>query len=195
MKLLAIATIVATIATASAAACPHVTCELKWDNVQHTGNTAKPHHTVVKHLPKFFGAIKHTCIHNRSTNKCTCTCDVPPTHRHVIVGNTLNWQATHATNAQKDKGEMCHNDLKQTGPVSNEYGNKMGVTCCNSSGKGSRPGCASSKNFADAKAHCEAKGLRLCTPTEIRNGAGRGTGCSFDAYHVWTSTPCSLGKK
>ena len=108
------------------------------------------------------------------------------------MGNTANWLAHSSGN----KPAKCFDDNQLRGaPHKNQYGNRMGTTCCNSNGTGSRPGCAAGQSFLTAKAHCEANGLRLCTPTEIRNGAGRGTGCSFDAYHVWTSTPCSLGKK
>ena len=41
-----------------------------------------------------------------------------------------------------------------------------------------------------AKAHCESEGLRLCTEDEVKNKIGEGTGCSFNAYQVWTSTIC-----
>jgi hypothetical protein len=35
-------------------------------------------------------------------------------------------------------------------------------------------------------------GGRLCTQTEIIDGVGKATGCSFDSQFVWTSTKCTL---
>lgn len=45
--------------------------------------------------------------------------------------------------------------------------------------------------FAEAKKICTAAGSRLCTSTEIRNGATKGTGCLMgNATWVWTQTEC-----
>jgi len=46
--------------------------------------------------------------------------------------------------------------------------------------------------FGEAKKICKAAGSRLCTSTEIRNGATKGTGCMMGkAAWVWTQTECN----
>ena len=66
------------------------------------------------------------------------------------------------------------------------------MACCNdeTSNTGSRPGCKSSATYSDAEAHCKANGKVLCSVSQIENGAARGSGCSFDAYHQWTRDSC-----
>ena len=45
--------------------------------------------------------------------------------------------------------------------------------------------------YAVAKGICESAGARLCTFSEIKLEAARGTGCGIDSKRVWTSTACS----
>eukprot|EP00992_Anisonema_acinus_P013384 TRINITY_DN8708_c0_g1_i1.p1 TRINITY_DN8708_c0_g1~~TRINITY_DN8708_c0_g1_i1.p1 ORF type:complete len:177 (+),score=58.06 TRINITY_DN8708_c0_g1_i1:55-531(+) len=67
---------------------------------------------------------------------------------------------------------------------------EVGVTCCDTSGVGTRPGCLSGVSFATAAAHCTDNGLSLCTTAQIKAGAGEATGCGFDIQLVWTSDIC-----
>ena len=43
----------------------------------------------------------------------------------------------------------------------------------------------------DAAAVCAAQGDRLCTREQLNQGRCCGTGCKFNIYKVWSSTPCS----
>lgn len=43
-------------------------------------------------------------------------------------------------------------------------------------------------NYEDAVSFARAKGLRLPTLDEVKNGLGQGTGCSYDSALIWTST-------
>merc|ERR1712007_348215 len=88
------------------------------------------------------------------------------------------------------KGLECLPDLSVSNSVVNSYGNKLGVTCCDDSGVGSRPDCKEEATFLVAKGHCECKGLRLCTKAEVEGGAGVDTGCNFNAYSNWVSDAC-----
>jgi hypothetical protein len=71
---------------------------------------------------------------------------------------------------------------------------RAAVRCCQHS-KGelycasSKVGCSSSKTYAEAAGICEAKGLRLCTKTELQSNVCCSTGCGFDSKLIWTSTP------
>ena len=47
-------------------------------------------------------------------------------------------------------------------------------------------------NFASARAFCGSVGARLCTYSEIFQGAGENTGCSFNTYNIWTSDMCDM---
>ena len=107
----------------------------------------------------------------------------------LVVGNTAKWRQHRSGN----KGNSCSDDTATTTVASNQYGSKIGVTCCNSltSSAGSRPGCMEQVNYTTAKAHCESNGKVLCSVAQIEGGAGRGTGCKFDAYLVWTRDTCA----
>eukprot|EP00746_Dinoflagellata_sp_MGD_P165381 gnl/MRDRNA2_/MRDRNA2_94606_c0_seq1.p1 gnl/MRDRNA2_/MRDRNA2_94606_c0~~gnl/MRDRNA2_/MRDRNA2_94606_c0_seq1.p1 ORF type:complete len:1140 (+),score=216.23 gnl/MRDRNA2_/MRDRNA2_94606_c0_seq1:110-3529(+) len=109
----------------------------------------------------------------------------PPATYWTIIGRP-KW----ATHSSGEKHPECLAATSTTSQQSNKYGNKLGVVCCDGSGVGSRPGCKSASTYEGAESHCESHGLQLCTRKEIENGAGKGTGCGFDAYLVWTSTPC-----
>jgi hypothetical protein len=52
-----------------------------------------------------------------------------------------------------------------------------------------RPGCVEDEflNFYQAKAHCEAEGLRLCTAAELGADACCSQGCGFDSELTWTA--------
>ena len=47
-------------------------------------------------------------------------------------------------------------------------------------------------NFASARAFCDSVGARLCTYSEIFQGAGENQGCSFNTYNIWTSDICDM---
>eukprot|EP01083_Nonionella_stella_P305643 1067033_1 len=64
----------------------------------------------------------------------------------------------------------------------------LSPTACTA--QGSRPGCLQGVNYATALAHCNSNNLRLCSLDEINTQVGRGTGCLFDGYHLWTRTSC-----
>jgi hypothetical protein len=87
---------------------------------------------------------------------------------------------------------VCSVDTRTTGDHTNQFGNQIGVTCCNTltGTGGSRPECKKNVNFDDAEQHCAAHGQVLCSKDQIAAGAGVATGCSFDAYHVWTRDGC-----
>ena len=47
-------------------------------------------------------------------------------------------------------------------------------------------GCSNAVTFAEALAFAHGLGARLPTRQEVIDGAGRGTGCGYDALQVWT---------
>merc|ERR1719253_2116958 len=105
----------------------------------------------------------------------------------TVVGNVPSWR-NHASGAKEN---TCAADDATKTDAKNEYGDSIGVACCNAAGtKGSRPGCKKSVPWEDAKQHCESKGLRLCSVAEVEKGLAKGTGCMFDAYLQWTSDSC-----
>merc|ERR1712218_243512 len=67
---------------------------------------------------------------------------------------------------------------------------EIGVTCCDSAGKGTRPDCKSGISYQKAKSHRECNNLKLCSAAQIKEGSGESTGCLFDHGMVWTSTSC-----
>jgi len=73
------------------------------------------------------------------------------------------------------------------------HGNRVlphiGVTCCDSAGMGSRPGCITG-DFETGLSACRNAGLDLCTAEQIKKGSGEDTGCHFDRGMVWTKTSC-----
>ena len=72
----------------------------------------------------------------------------------------------------------------------------IGVSCCSVDGStGSRPGCKQGVGYKEAKEHCEANNMRLCTADEINTKKAAGSGCGFDANMVWTSTDCGEKNK
>ena len=74
----------------------------------------------------------------------------------------------------------------------NVNGHPIGVGCCNANGSvGTRPGCVKAVTWAEANAHCEAEGLRLCTAGELNAGAGTNKGCMFNDHHIWSSSTCA----
>ena len=55
------------------------------------------------------------------------------------------------------------------------------------------PGCARDKNFAQAKAICQAvAGARLCTVAELEGSCTAGSGCLFDKELIWAVPGPSL---
>merc|ERR1712154_548635 len=74
------------------------------------------------------------------------------------------------------------------------YGTSIGYHCCSMDGsKGDRAGCKTNGAYTydEAVANCAAFGKRLCTREEVLANKGTGTGCNFDGFLVWTSTPCT----
>ena len=53
-----------------------------------------------------------------------------------------------------------------------------------------RPGCRKTVSPIQAAGICRLAGKVLCSQAQIRAGAGKGTGCSFDDQMVWTRDPC-----
>eukprot|EP01083_Nonionella_stella_P033743 92333_1 len=67
--------------------------------------------------------------------------------------------------------------------------------CIACNAHGIRPGCVHGVNYDTALAHCNSFGsLRLCTLDEINAEVGKGSGCGFDGYHLWTSTECGANQ-
>ena len=52
--------------------------------------------------------------------------------------------------------------------------------------------CATKSNFEEAEQLCHSHGGRLCTVTELKDDAARGTGCGADKALLWTSDSCSV---
>ena len=103
-----------------------------------------------------------------------------------------------ASNWGDEKLATCQADSDTTSPVSNSYGNDIGVRCCDSMGSttgGSDEGwdCTSAVSYDAAEELCEDEGMVLCSLEQIDALATKGTGCSFDAYAVWTRDGCSEG--
>ena len=46
-------------------------------------------------------------------------------------------------------------------------------------------------SHSEAKTECAARGLRLCSRTELHRNKGCRAGCNMDPLLVWTSEPCS----
>jgi len=71
-----------------------------------------------------------------------------------------------------------------------------GIRCCSLNGSSCTTDftCTTENTitFTAAKAHCENKGLRLCTRTELWSGICCGTGGQCDQYNSWTSTGASM---
>jgi hypothetical protein len=76
-----------------------------------------------------------------------------------------------------------------------------GIRCCNDDGEGASfcgdppstgGDTCTTHSLALAQATCEANGYRLCTASEILSGQTIGTGCSYDAMKVWSSTSCGM---
>jgi len=119
----------------------------------------------------------------------TTTTSDSPTHYWTIIGSP-----DYLNHRSGRKRPECLPISAQFSETSNKWGNKLGVACCDDSGTGSRPDCLSGVTFDQANAKCQSEGLRLCTRNEIEEGKARGTGCNFDAYLQWTSTPCDVAQ-
>merc|ERR1712196_187384 len=105
---------------------------------------------------------------------------------HMVIVGASGWKL----HASGNKLPECLPDACRNSHQSNEKGNKLGVACCNGAlsnsrrrerGRGNRPGCQEEKTYEQAVSHCESLNLRLCTQTEIEDGAAMGSGCSFNA--------------
>lgn len=53
-----------------------------------------------------------------------------------------------------------------------------------------RPDCLLATSFLEATAHCESKGMRLCSTQELEIGVCCGKGCNFDWRVGWTADIC-----
>ena len=97
-----------------------------------------------------------------------------------------------STNAGNHGSDQCYADDEIVRTVGQSSYNQLAVQCCNAAGsQGSRPGCQKHKTWNQAKSYCEGKQLQLCTDAQVAADIGAGSGCSFDYYHVWSSTTCS----
>jgi len=65
-----------------------------------------------------------------------------------------------------------------------------GCRCCGPASSQCASGPCTTHTFIECEKMCAAVGSRLCTEQEIKSGEARGTGCIYDAMHVWTSTKC-----
>merc|ERR1712228_403611 len=70
-----------------------------------------------------------------------------------------------------------------------------GCRCCKE-GKAASSECEDQNckawKYDDCNKKCTEEGGRLCSEDEILNkGEGKGTGCTYDYMHVWTSTTCT----
>lgn len=77
-------------------------------------------------------------------------------------------------------GTRCCSTNSNAGPKNNG-----GTSICNSN--------CERRTWAQARAACQALGNNwdLCQPWELINqDKGKGTGCNYDAMHVWTKQPC-----
>lgn len=67
-----------------------------------------------------------------------------------------------------------------------------GSRCCDNSGNGYSI-CdfdCEVVDYAVAKHRCEGQGWRLCTAAELLSDLTKGTGCTYNALHVWSSDDC-----
>lgn len=97
-----------------------------------------------------------------------------------------------STNAGNHGSDQCYADDEIVRTVGQSSYNQLAVQCCNAAGsQGSRPGCQKHKTWNQAKSYCEGQQLQLCTDAQVAADIGAGSGCSFDYYHVWSSTTCS----
>ena len=103
--------------------------------------------------------------------------------------------------------------VEQVDGSTKKVSSEIHVSCCDDDGNGSRPeeekpakwnakkkgewdGCVKHAPFHAAAAHCQKKGLRLCTRQEItgdgtdKNPGHYKLGCKADFRMVWTSEPC-----
>jgi len=108
---------------------------------------------------------------------------------HYVTTGATSWKQ----NSSGNKPDSCLPNVSTSGEYHNRYGKTLGVQCCSSSTSnlGSRPDCISSTTYEDAEAHCKSHDMVLCSREQINKGAGRSTGCNFDAYQVWTRDMCS----
>ena len=122
------------------------------------------------------------------------SCD--PNYHWILDGNFNG-----AAYGGLDKEKECTLDSATHGIASNDFGNEIGLQCCNSAGDTAYRdvdgtsmegygGCSSAVTYSEAEQICVDEGYRLCTLDEVLSLVGAGKGCTFDAYHVWTATEC-----
>jgi len=96
----------------------------------------------------------------------------------------------------KSKGNMCGvvQELDQICADPKES-TMAGTRCCSDENLRGSSICTSGRchtqTFAEAKADCEATGMRLCTAEELLQGVTSGTGCNYDHHYVWSNKTCS----
>jgi Cys-rich protein (TIGR01571 family) len=118
---------------------------------------------------------------------------------HVAVSGSYKGDKTgHSGGFTKSKVEKCLPDgttqvdnPDQSGLEEKMLTLEMGTVCCDSSGRGSRPGCKTG-TFADADKHCRDTGKRLCSLAQLKDGTGEARGCHFDGKLVWSSDICKV---
>jgi hypothetical protein len=67
-----------------------------------------------------------------------------------------------------------------------EFGN---TAVCSQVADGANEVCSDRLSFADATAHCEDMGARICTVEEMRDGEMEGSICGY--AWTWSSTECA----
>lgn len=101
---------------------------------------------------------------------------------------TGHWSITAADTFPHTGTSECALDSASAGLLATN--SSIGVTCCDSGGAPSRPGCIGRSNYADAVLQCKVRGLRLCTRTELQGDATNSSSCGSDSQLVWTSDVC-----
>ena len=90
--------------------------------------------------------------------------------------------ATSGTCRFRQRGTSTCKQLGWTG------GSGSNSVCAESDINGS---CSNAVNYNGARAFCEDGGGRLCSIEELLANEAAGSGCSYDAVRVWSSSPCA----
>ena len=165
----------------------------------------------------FTGIILDLRLYTRALSAADMNAFAPPTTSEMgaghwaVVGNPAfakNGFEQNAIDRSGDKFPECLASDSRFSQQSNSRGNFIGVRCCCEDGsKGISPGndepnkegCLEKATHADAVKKCDdepprddCSSWRLCTKSEIQDEPylGKGTGCRFDGYLLWTSSKC-----
>eukprot|EP00984_Skeletonema_dohrnii_P024941 scaffold14087_cov97-Skeletonema_dohrnii-CCMP3373.AAC.2 len=108
-----------------------------------------------------------------------------------VAGNLLSETFQSVTGCPRN------DDVPTTECLAKEQTSGLAVHCCSGTLgtdlRCKRPNCRFMDNYADAEAHCDSKGMRLCTAPELNSNACCDKGCGFNFKMTWTSSVCSAG--